>query len=963
MKKSGDAGCKSVLTDEQFQAIEKIILSHGKYTEKAVRAELSSLCAGLVTSPYYFRTTPVATIAKHIEALMAAEIIATVKEEKLVKIDFATELENEAIYLVDDYHYRALEIERRIEQKYPGYRLQSYRTARKAAGLEYLRMYLVYKPQFPREKISPEETDIRKVADRTFLESVPDDVRRLHQKLLEHHKDWESPYIDMSHDEKTGELRMMIIVNRDSSPRFFSNVSDVLRSHNLFSNRKYIEHFANGKTVYSIYLNEIRNARLIQDLVEDITLVYAIPDSPLSRLFREGTLNAQEMVFGVSAWSFAHQFLSAYNEEYLKLSEVLQDSPELLGILRNLKNKLVKDTYHESRIWEAFTDNPETIKKAFRLFDKKFNPDRRVHSIEEEMSELKKEILRNIPIEIDRNIFFAVLVFIKVTLRTNFYVKEKTTLSYLYDASYLNPVDYPVRPFGIVHIVGAEFRGFHVRFRDIARGGIRIVKSPNLQTYLNNSDSIFDENYNLALTQQHKNKDIPEGGSKGTILLNWGFMDRVAPAFKKYIDGLLDLMLLNESIVDYHGGEVILFLGPDEGTAELMEWASLRAKRRGYPFWKAISTGKPLAVGGIPHDLYGMTTNSTHQYVLNTLEKLGLREEDVTKVMTGGPDGDLGSNEILISRDRILAIVDGSGVLYDPGGIDRKELKKLARARKTIENFPAEALSAAGFRVTVNEQGVTLPHGELVDSGLEFRNSFHLHPLFNADLFVPCGGRPASININNWENFVSEKGEPRFKIIVEGANLFITQQARLRLEEKGVVIFKDASANKGGVTSSSLEVLAGLALTDEEYGKYMCVTEGAVPAFRQQYVEQILEIIRENATFEFEIIWKENQAKKIPRSVLSDLVSEKINQIKDAVYLSDLFDNKPLFKKVNECCCPPVLIETVGTDKIMKRVPVAYLRALFASRIASRYIYKHGLDANEITFYDFLKDFRRQHEH
>jgi glutamate dehydrogenase len=29
---------------------------------------------------------------------------------------------------------------------------------------------------------------------------------------------------------------------------------------------------------------------------------------------------------------------------------------------------------------------------------------------------------------------------------------------------------------------------------------------------------LFDENYGLAATQSLKNKDIPEGGAKGTIL-------------------------------------------------------------------------------------------------------------------------------------------------------------------------------------------------------------------------------------------------------------------------------------------------------------------------------------------------------------------------------------------------------------------------------------------------------------
>jgi glutamate dehydrogenase len=36
--------------------------------------------------------------------------------------------------------------------------------------------------------------------------------------------------------------------------------------------------------------------------------------------------------------------------------------------------------------------------------------------------------------------------------------------------------------------------------------------------------------------------------------------------------------------------------------------------------------------------------------------------------MTGGPDGDLGSNEIKMSKEKIIGIVDGSGVLYDPEG-------------------------------------------------------------------------------------------------------------------------------------------------------------------------------------------------------------------------------------------------------------------------------------------------------
>ena len=42
--------------------------------------------------------------------------------------------------------------------------------------------------------------------------------------------------------------------------------------------------------------------------------------------------------------------------------------------------------------------------------------------------------------------------------------------------------------------------------------------------------------------------------------------------------------------------------------------------------------------------------------------------------MTGGPDGDLGSNEILMGKEKILGVVDGSGVLFDPEGLDKESL-------------------------------------------------------------------------------------------------------------------------------------------------------------------------------------------------------------------------------------------------------------------------------------------------
>merc|ERR1719454_1220878 len=99
--------------------------------------------------------------------------------------------------------------------------------------------------------------------------------------------------------------------------------------------------------------------------------------------------------------------------------------------------------------------------------------------------------------------------------------------------------------------------------------------------------------------------------------------------------------------------------------------------------------------------------------------------------------------------------------------------------------------------------------------------------------------------------------KPKFSMVVEGANLFFTDAARAVLEKGGCHVFKDATTNKGGVTSSSLEVFAGLALSDADHSKMMTYdpAKGNAPEFYNIYVKQILEVIKENARLEFHAIW------------------------------------------------------------------------------------------------------------
>ncbi len=413
--------------------------------------------------------------------------------------------------------------------------------------------------------------------------------------------------------------------------------------------------------------------------------------------------------------------------------------------------------------------------------------------------------------------------------------------------------------------------------------------------------------------------------------------------------------------MDNYGKEEILFLGPDEGSADFMEWAAKYAEKRGYKWWRSFTTGKPPAMGGVPHDSYGMTTRGVHRFVVNCLAKLKLDETKVTKLQTGGPDGDLGSNEILLSKDKTIAIVDGSGVVYDPAGLQRDEITRLAKKRVMIKDFDLSKLGSGGFRVLTSEKNVKLPNGEFVENGMVFRNDFHLHPLAAADMFVPCGGRPESVNLTNVRRLLNEKGVPRFKIIVEGANLFFTQDARMVMEEKGVILYKDASANKGGVTSSSLEVLAALALNGPEFQQHMSATDPKnIPKFYAEYVAEIQRRIENDADLEFECIWREHLRTGTPRYILTDQVSNKINSLNEFVQQSSLYRDEGLRKLVMAEAIPKQLQKLVGLEQVMARLPPSYTQAIFGAYLASRYVYKHGLAANEFAFFEFMQPYLKR---
>ncbi|KAL3457720.1 Glutamate/Leucine/Phenylalanine/Valine dehydrogenase-domain-containing protein [Aspergillus heterothallicus] len=948
----------------------------------------------------YFQTETVEAIVTQVLSLYAAKVAAYARDDKKLEIRLDKEAEDHAVYIdtskpgfssIDGPHY-----EQRIDKKYVdgstqenSYRVETFRSPTPVPGDDgqQLRCYFVYKCQFVNPNPGPIETNIEVIGEKRFLQKATANTKAVYQEIISNAVSRAGPVIEMFEIEKSREKRLVIAYRRGSAMGLFSALSDLYHYYRLTSSRKYLENFSNGITVISLYLRPLKSAEIaakyppieaaIHQIIKEVSLLYCVPQNRFQHHFASGRLSLQETIYAHCAWVFVQQFLNRLGSEYTSLTDLLDSNNSAHAeLLSKIKKRLRTETFTSDYIAEIVNKYPNLIHKLYLDFanthyvqtrgaaEDDFLPTLSYLRLQVDQvldgRQLKQLISSTAANEHDEMVMTAFRVFNASILKTNFFTPTKVALSFRLNPAFLPEHEYPQRLYGMFLVISSEFRGFHLRFRDIARGGIRIVKSRNKEAYSINARSLFDENYNLANTQQRKNKDIPEGGAKGVILLDVNHQDKARVAFEKYIDSILDLLLppvspgIKDPIVDLHGKDEILFMGPDENTAELVDWATEHARNRGAPWWKSFFTGKSPRLGGIPHDTYGMTTLSVRQYVLGIYRKLKIDPSTIRKLQTGGPDGDLGSNEILLANEKYTAIVDGSGVIVDPQGLDRDELVRLAKNRVTISEFDVTKLSPEGYRVLVDESNIQLPSGEVIPNGMVFRNLFHLRNDSAYDTFVPCGGRPESIDLSTVGKLIRD-GKSTIPYIVEGANLFITQDSKLRLEKAGCILFKDASANKGGVTSSSLEVLASLSFDDQGFVENMCVgDDGSAPAFYGEYVKQVQEVIKENATLEFEAIWREHEQTGLPRSVLSDRLSLAITQLDEELQKTELWDNMDLRRSVLNDALPKLLLDKIGLDTILERVPESYLRAIFGSHLASRFVYEYGSGPSQFSFFNFM---------
>ncbi|MBN2478384.1 Glu/Leu/Phe/Val dehydrogenase [Candidatus Micrarchaeota archaeon] len=254
-----------------------------------------------------------------------------------------------------------------------------------------------------------------------------------------------------------------------------------------------------------------------------------------------------------------------------------------------------------------------------------------------------------------------------------------------------------------------------------------------------------------AMTWKNALADIPYGGAKSGIKFDpkTPNKEEIIRAFARKIKIL---------IPEYYIG------GPDMNTTE-REMAII-ADEIGR---MDACTGKPLTLGGLPHEL-GSTGFGVYLTALQALEHREIDVNGATVAIEGfGNVGTFTMKFLSEKGAKIVAVSDSKGTIYNENGLDYEKIMETKKNERTV---------------TAYKDGKVLSGEEL----------FKL----KVDVLVP-GARP---------NVITEKNvnEVDAKIIVEAANIPMTPEIEKKLAEKGALVMPDFLANAGGVISSHCEL-------------------------------------------------------------------------------------------------------------------------------------------------------------
>ena len=759
------------------------------------------------------------------------------------------------------------------------------------------------------------------------------------------------------------EFRILFSVGNSEEKAFLTQVSEVFQRLNIGVHRSYSLNITTGihgyflATFYAIPLDGgiiEKDSDLFRELQAELynTQVLSTSGIPYRKFVSERIMTGEEASLTNAFAAFCHTSL-AHNQP---------------------------DRFNPEAVKGAFYSDPDMTLMIINVFKTRFDPDAGAGL--EKQKKVLEETQQAIETyntghryldEIRKVIFNTCIIFVRHTLKTNFFVPEKHALVFRLDPVYLEELgpdfisDLPQgTPFRITFFFGRHGIGYHIGFSDIARGGWRTIICGSQDEYTTNANTLFREVFVLAHTQHLKNKDIYEGGSKMTVVLDAAGVnsqDAITQRLYKlqygFINAFLDIFTTESGkakhprVIDYYAEDEPIELGPDENMHDAMiELIAGLAVKRGYLLGIGIMSSKHV---GINHKEYGVTSRGVVKFAEITMKEIGIDiyRDPFTVKITGGTNGDVAGNAMKLLYEKcpyakIRSIVAGAGALYDPLGASLNELNVLLLKRDVV-HFNPEALNPGGFilfRKERKREGLRELYRKLIRTDLgveeqwvtldEFHREFDsLIFKVNADLFLPCGGRPETIDSNNCQKFFDTDGMPTAKVILEGANSFITPAAREKIQKRGVVVLRDASANKCGVISSSYEIIANLLMTEKEFLNN-----------KEAYVSDVLDILEKRAEQEVNLILRRHRENKgdVFYTDISCSISREINdhyaRLFELFQERHMLSDQPFFRKVLLSHLPAFIRERPKYRSRAKNLPQKIKCAILASEIASTIVYE-----------------------
>ncbi len=493
--------------------------------------------------------------------------------------------------------------------------------------------------------------------------------------------------------------------------------------------------------------------------------------------------------------------------------------------------------------------NPVIARQLIRLFESRFDPDlsggqaERSEALHEEIAGLLDEVAS---LDEDR-ILRAYLGLITATLRTNYFRLDPGSSQWLpylvfkLDARAVPDLPAP-RPRFELFVYSPRFEGVHLRFAGVARGGLR---------WSERREDFRTEILGLAKAQEVKNSVIVPSGAKGGFVckqLPDPSVDRDAHAaevkacYKMFIKAMLDVtdnlragqVIPPERVVRRDGDDPYLVVAADKGTATFSDTANEIALERGFWLGDAFASG---GSAGYDHKKMGITARGAWESVKFHFRTLGvdIGSTDFTVAGIGDMSGDVFGNGMLLSEHiKLVAAFDHRDIFIDPdpdpmlGFAERRRLFELPRS--SWGDYDASLISAGGGiwprsakSVPISAQAATalgLEPGTTAASPDQVISAILKAPvdlLWNGGIgtYVKATGQPhADVGDRSNDAVRVDAGQLRAKVIGEGGNLGLTQEARIEYSLGGGLVNTDFIDNSAGVDTSDHEVNIKILLDD-----------------------------------------------------------------------------------------------------------------------------------------------------